>query len=146
MENILYISVAAIAIAFIYLVAVTVRTLKEMQKTLFKASNTLDDLEKHLEPVLESSKKLIDNSNELVTMVKTKAESLDGFFEAVYELKHEVMNVNRVIKNFTGKVTSKIDESSNMLTNIVQNGNIAVDLYNRWKTRKKKKGENSQDA
>jgi uncharacterized protein YoxC len=138
MENILYISVAAIAIAFIYLVVVTAKTLKEMRTTLQKTSNTLDDLEKHLEPVLDSSKKLIDNANDVVESVKTKAENLEGFFNSVYELKHEIMNVNRVIKNFTGKVTSKIDESSSILTNIVQNGNVAVELYNRWKNRKNK--------
>src|SRR3954462_9911016 len=141
MQIILYLSVALIAIAFFVLVIYLSKTLKSLQVTLTSVSNTLSGLEKQLDGVTTETTLLLQKTNALAEDIQQKSESLNSVVEAVKNVGTTVSNFNGTLKNITNSVDLQVEESKEKISQVVQWGDILLELKEKWQARKQLKQE-----
>lgn len=137
MEVILYISVAIIAVAFFILVVYITRTLRSLQMTLTSVSHTLDGLEKQLQGVTSETTSLLQKTNVLAEDLQQKSESLNGVVSAVKEVGRSVQKFNHSVDRIADRVTSQMNEQEEKISQVVQWGNVALEIRDRFRARKK---------
>lgn len=76
MINILYFSVALIAISFLILVIYLSKTFKTLQVTLDSVSKTLNGLEKQIDGVMSETTDLLKKTNALADDIQEKASAM----------------------------------------------------------------------
>ncbi|MEH7117760.1 DUF948 domain-containing protein [Neobacillus vireti] len=141
MQIILYLSAALIAIAFFVLVIYLAKTLKSLQGTLTSVSHTLDGLEKQLNGVTTETTLLLQKTNALAEDIQQKSESLNSVVEAVKDVGTTVSKFNGTLQNITHSVDQQVEESKEKISQIVQWGNILLELKDKWQARKQPKQE-----
>ena len=141
MEIILYGSAAVVAIAFLILVIYLARTLTSLQKTLNSVAHTLDDLEGQLEGITTETTELLHKTNELADDLKQKSENLNTAVMAVKEVGTSIQSFNTSIQKVSNKVVTEIENNQEKVSQIVQWGNIALEMRDKWKSRKKQEEE-----
>ncbi|PLS02039.1 DUF948 domain-containing protein [Neobacillus cucumis] len=141
MQIILYLSVALIAIAFFVLVIYLSKTLKSLQVTLTSVSDTLSGLEKQLDGVTTETTLLLQKTNALAEDIQQKSESLNSVVEAVKGVGTTVTKFNGTLKNITQSVDQQVEESKEKISQIVQWGNILLELKEKWQARRHPKQE-----
>ena len=137
MEIILYGSAALVAIAFLILVIYLARTLTSLQKTLNSVAHTLDDLEGQLKGITTETTELLHKTNELADDLKQKSENLNTAVIAVKEVGTSIQSFNTSIQKVSNKVVTEIENNQEKISQIVQWGNIALEMRDKWKSRKK---------
>ncbi|MBM7653201.1 DUF948 domain-containing protein [Neobacillus cucumis] len=141
MQIILYLSVALVAIAFLVLVIYLSKTLKSLQVTLTSVSNTLSGLEKQLDGVTTETTLLLQKTNALAEDIQQKSEKLNSVVEAVKDVGTTVTKFNGTLQNITQSVDQQVEESKEKISQIVQWGNIFLELKEKWQARKQSKPE-----
>lgn len=141
MHIILYLSAALIAIAFFVLVIYLSKTLKSLQVTLTSVSNTLSGLEKQLNGVTTETTLLLQKTNALAEDIQQKSESLSSVVEAVKDVGTTVTRFNGTLQNISHSVDQQVEESKEKISQIVQWGNILLELKEKWQSRKQSKQE-----
>ena len=134
---VIYVSVAVVALAFLLLVIYMIGTLKSATKTLNNVANTMSSLEKQLQGVTRETEELLHKTNELAQDINNKSQSLNTMFASVKELGESLGTVNKSLKNVSVKVATEAERQSDKVTQAVQWGNVAIDLYTKWKLKKK---------
>lgn len=137
MEIILYLSVAIIAIAFAVLVYFVAQTLKSLKDTLSNTAKTLDSLEKQMNGLTTETTALLHKTNLLAEDIQGKSEALDTVFVQVKEVGTSLGKMNHSLKNITGKVTDEAERQSEQVTKVVQWGNAAMQIWQKWQVKKK---------
>jgi uncharacterized protein YoxC len=120
--NLLYVSAIIIAIGFLILVIYVSKTLSAVQHTLIQLSGTVSDLEK-----------------QIADDIQKKSESLNTVVIAVKDMGETVQRVNNTFKNISNSVTEKAEINSEKVSQIIQWGNTAIDLWDKWKQKKQSK-------
>lgn len=138
MENILYLSVALIAIAFVVLVIYISKVLKSLQVTLENVSKTLTGLEKQLEGVTTETTALLKKTNTLAEDVQRKTESLNVVVEAVKDVGVTVSRFNHIFQNITDTIDKQVDQNKEKISQIMQWSNVFFELKEKWKSKKNK--------
>ncbi|WP_040207605.1 DUF948 domain-containing protein [Neobacillus jeddahensis] len=141
MQIILYLSVALIAIAFLVLVIYLSKTLKSLQVTLTSVSKTLDGLEKQLDGVTSETTLLLQKTNALAVDIQQKSEGLNSVVDAVKDVGTTVVKFNGTLQKITNSVDLQVEESKEKISQIVQWGNILLELKDKWQARKQIKDE-----
>lgn len=139
MINILYFSVALIAIAFVILVIYVAKTLKSLTGTLNHVSNTLVGLEKQVDDVTKETTILLHRTNELASDIQQKAESLNNVVDAVKEVGDTVRKFNGSLQSISTSVNQQLENNKDKMANVVQLGQIIFELKDKWDERKQKK-------
>jgi uncharacterized protein YoxC len=139
LKLILYLSVALIAIAFLILVIYLSKTLKSLQGTLDNVSSTLSGLEKQLDGVTKETTILLHKTNELASDIQDKAEDLNSVVDAVKGVGESVRKFNGSIQNLTITMNDQLEENKDKLVNVIQWGQVILDLKDKWQERKQKK-------
>ncbi len=143
MQIILYLSVALIAIAFLVLVIYISATLKSLQVTLTSVSKTLIGLEKQLDGVTTETTSLLQKTNALAEDIQQKSENLNSVIVAVKDVGTTVTKFNGTLQNITNSVDRQVEENKEKISQIVQWGNIFLELKDKWVARKKTTAEES---
>ena len=146
MEIILYGSAALVAIAFLILVIYLARMLTSLQKTLNSVAHTLDDLEGQLKGITTETTELLHKTNELADDLKQKSENLNTAVIAVKEVGTSIQSFNTSIQKVSNKVVTEIENNQEKISQIVQWGNIALEMRDKWKSRKKLEEEVEEDG
>ncbi|MFL6555998.1 MAG: DUF948 domain-containing protein [Bacillus sp. (in: firmicutes)] len=141
MQIILYLSVALIAIAFLVLVIFLAATLKSFQVTLTSVSKTLIGLEKQLDGVTAETTLLLHKTNALADDIQQKSESLTSVVEAVKDVGTTVTKFNGTLQNITKSVDIHVEESKEKISQIVQWGNVFLELKDKLQARRQAKNE-----
>ncbi|MBY0124131.1 DUF948 domain-containing protein [Bacillus sp. S/N-304-OC-R1] len=136
MQIILYLSIAVIAIAFFILVIYLSKTLKSLQITLDSVSKTLIGLEGQLEGVTRETTALLEKTNALAEDVQHKSESLNSVVIAVKEVGDSVRSFNGSIQKITSSVNEGLEENKERISQVVQWGQVLMELKDKWKMRK----------
>lgn len=137
MEVILYLSAAVAAIAFLVLVIFLSRTLKSLQTTLDSVAHTLDGLEKQMQGVTVETASLLHKTNVLAEDLQKKSENLNSVVYAVKNVGTSIQNFNSSIQKVSSKVQAGIDNNQEKISQIVQWSNVAMEIRDKWKARKK---------
>jgi uncharacterized protein YoxC len=137
MEIILYGSAAIVAIAFLILVIYLAKTLTSLQKTLNGVAHTLNGLEGQLEGITTETTALLHKTNELAEDLKQKSEHLNTAVIAVKEVGTSIQSFNTSIQKVSNKVIAEVENNQEKISQIVQWGNIALEMRDKWKSRKK---------
>ncbi|MDQ0220323.1 DUF948 domain-containing protein [Peribacillus cavernae] len=136
MEVILYLSAAIAAIAFLVLVVFLSRTLKSLQATLDSVAHTLDGLEKQMQGVTVETTTLLHKTNVLAEDLQKKSENLNSVVHAVKDVGTSIQNFNSSIQKVSNKVQAGIDNNQEKISQIVQWSNVAMEIRDKWRTRK----------
>jgi uncharacterized protein YoxC len=137
--NLLYVSAIIIAIGFLILVIYVSKTLSAVQHTLIQLSGTVSDLEKQMRGVTKETTELLSKTNQLADDIQKKSESLNTVVIAVKDMGETVQRVNNTFKNISNSVTEKAEINSEKVSQIIQWGNTAIDLWDKWKQKKQSK-------
>lgn len=137
MEIILYGSVAIVAIAFFILVMYLAKTLTSLQKTLHGVAHTLTGLEGQLQGITTETTELLHRTNELAEDLKGKSENLNTAVMAVKEVGTSIQSFNTSIQKVSNKVVAEMDNNPEKIAQIVQWGNIALEMRDKWRSKKK---------
>ncbi len=132
MENILYISVAVIAVAFLVLVLYIIQTLKSLQKSLNSVTKTVEHLQNQVQVIVKETEHLLKTSNELAEDWKQKSEKLNSVVSAAGELGHTVKQFNTSLKSFSKKVIKRVEEKEEFFSQVAGWGKIAIELKEKW--------------
>jgi uncharacterized protein YoxC len=145
MEIILYLSVALIAIAFLVLVIYVAKTLKSLQGTLSSVSSTLIGLEKQLDGVTKETTELLQKTNALADDIQEKSQNLTSVVTAVKDVGTTVNKFNGSLKNLTQSFDVQVEENKEKISQIVQWGNVFLELKDKWTAKKQEKNQNSDE-
>lgn len=136
MQSLLYISALIAAIAFAVLVIYLVRTLKSANRTLDHVANTMAGLEKQVNGITKETEELLHRTNRLADDIEEKTSALSGLFSSVKELGDSFGKVNQSIRHVSDVVSTQTVQQSEQIAKAVQWGNVAIDLYDKFKKRK----------
>ena len=135
---IIYLSVALIAVAFTVLVVYIMRVLKSLKGTVDNVALTLSGLEKQMQGITTESTELLQKTNALAGDIQRKSERLDSVVIAVEDIGTTVQQFNQSVKRISTTVTSNLENKQEKMNQTVQWGNIAITLWKKWKSKKKK--------
>ncbi|WP_332697590.1 DUF948 domain-containing protein [Halalkalibacter lacteus] len=138
MESLLYISALVAAVAFAVLVIYLVRTLKSANRTLEHVANTMAGLEKQVNGITKETEELLHRTNRLADDIQEKSESLNTVFSSVKELGDSIGQVNKSLRHMSNTVSTQVVKQSDQIAKAVQWGNVAIDLYSKFKQKKEK--------
>jgi uncharacterized protein YoxC len=141
MEIILYLSVALIAIAFLVLVIYLAKTLNSLQTTLSSVSHTLTGLEKQLDGVTKETTELLQKTNALADDIQEKSQNLNSVVSAVKNVGTTVNKFNGTLKTLTESFDIQVEENKEKISQIVQWGNVFLELKEKWNAKKQEKKE-----
>jgi uncharacterized protein YoxC len=142
MEIILYLSVALIAIAFLVLVIYLAKTLNSLQETLSNVSTTLTGLEKQLDGVTKETTELLHKTNALADDIQEKSQNLNSVVSAVKNVGTTVNKFNGTLKTLTESFDIQVEENKEKISQIVQWGNVFLELKDKWVAKKQQKSAN----
>lgn len=143
--NLLYISAFIVAIAFAFLVIYLIRTLKSANRTLDHLANTVAGLEVQMKGITRESEELLHRTNRLADDLQEKSQSLNTVFSSVKELGDSVGQITRSIRHMSTTVSTQAVKQSDQIAQAVQWGNVAIDLYAKFKDKKNQKVSKSEE-
>ncbi|MBE4908303.1 DUF948 domain-containing protein [Bacillus luteolus] len=138
---ILYLSVALIAIAFLILVIFLSRTLRSLQITLDNVAKTLSGLEKQMEGITVETTELLHKTNALATDIQEKTKKLNTVVDAVQDVGVSIQRFNGSIQKVSENVSVQVERNQEKVTQVIQWGNVLIDLWDKWKDKKEVKRE-----
>ncbi|RFU69658.1 DUF948 domain-containing protein [Bacillus sp. V59.32b] len=98
-------SVAAIAIAFIWLVIFLIGLLQKGMVTLGETNKTLSEVRNAVQDLTQESRELIHTANQITVDVKHKMRTVDPLLESAQDVGEVIHNVTNSVKqaaNFRG--------------------------------------------
>lgn len=145
MEIILYLSAAVAAIAFLILVIYLARTLNSLQGTLKNVSKTLENVEQHLEGVSRETTELLHKTNTLADDIQNKSERLNTVVDAVKDVGSSIQKFNQSIQRITDSVNKQTEMNQDKVSQVVQWGQVLMELKDKWQSRKGAKGKSQKE-
>jgi len=146
MIEILYFSVALIAIAFTILVIYLNKMLNSVKRTLDSVAHTLEGLEKQLQGVTSETEALLHKTNELMEDIQKKSESVNSFVASFTEIGDTVQRFNSSLRRVADQVSYETEHKSETVSQAVRWSTAAIDIWKRIKENKKPKigGESNE--
>lgn len=145
MIDLLYVAALIVAIAFAILVFYIGRTLKSAQKTLSQVANTLDGLENQLEGISKETTALLNKTNHLAEDIQEKSQKLNTVVDGVQGIGTTIQQFNESLRSLSGDIHSAADRNKENVVQAVQWGNVAVDLWKKFKRTNKRIEEDYDD-
>lgn len=139
MINILYFSVAIIAISFLVLVIYLSRTFNSLKITLDNVSSTLTGLEKQLDGVMSETNDLLKKTNALADDISDKAESLNSVVTAVKDVGGSIQKFSHTLQTVTDTLDRGVEQNQEKISQVVQWSTAIMELKEKWKTKKQLK-------
>lgn len=134
--TIVYISVAIVAIAIVVLIFYIIKTLKSVQGVVEQLGNTSSAVEKQLQGITTEVDHLMKTTNRIAEDVEGKSESLNGLFQTADELGKMSEKLNHSLQTITNRASVEAERQAPQVSQFVQWGNAAIDLYAKWQKRK----------
>ncbi|TDL34284.1 DUF948 domain-containing protein [Jeotgalibacillus sp. S-D1] len=145
MEILLYISAALAAVGFLILCISLAVTLFAMKKTLDNIAGTVGGLESQLDGVTRETADLLHKTNGLAEDIQDKSLKLNSVVDAVKGVGTNVQQLNNSIGKITHSVSRSVENNEDKIAQVVQWSNVAMEIRNKWKTKKPKETNYSTD-
>lgn len=130
---ILYVSVAVLALAFVFLVYHVAKTLRSVQSTLNNTAETISSLEKQLQGVTKETEKLLHKTNELAEEVQEKSRSFGFLFDSLKGAGQSIETLNGSIREVSRKIAEETEKNAGKLSQFVQWSYMAKEIWDKWK-------------
>jgi uncharacterized protein YoxC len=131
--------VAFIAVAFFILVIYISKTLKAVRVNLESVTKTLGGLEKQIEGVTNETTSLLKKTNLLAEDLQQKSESLNSVVDAVKDIGTTLSHFNQTLQTVTNAVDRQVEGNKEKISQVIQWGNVLLELKDKWKTKKQQK-------
>ncbi|PPA71671.1 DUF948 domain-containing protein [Jeotgalibacillus proteolyticus] len=138
MEIILYISAAVAAVGFLVLCVSLAITLTAMKKTLNNLAGTVGALQNQLDGITRETTDLLHKTNGLAEDIQDKSLKLNSVVDAVKGVGTNVQQLNNSIGKITHSISRSVENNEEKIAQVVQWGNVAMELREKWKARKLK--------
>jgi uncharacterized protein YoxC len=106
-------SVAAIAIAFIWLVIFLIGLLQKGMVTLGETNQTLAEVRNAVHDLTQESSKLIHTANQVTVDVKHKMRTVDPLLESAQDVGDVLHNITNSVKQATNSRGNKVPPHAN---------------------------------
>jgi len=136
MEIILYIAALLAAIGFLVLCISVGRTLFGLKNTLNSIAGTIAGIEGQMEGITRETTSLLAKTNTLAEDIADKSEKLNTVVDAVKNIGVSVNGLNTSINQITTSISSEVSKNEEKIAQVVQWGNVAMELADKWKQRK----------
>ncbi|MBM7578979.1 DUF948 domain-containing protein [Jeotgalibacillus terrae] len=145
MEMLLYISALLAAGGFLILCISLAVTLTAVKKTLNSLADTVAALQKQLDGITTETTELLHKTNGLAEDIQGKSAKLNSVVDAVKGVGTNVQQLNNSIGKITHSVTQSAEQNEEKIAQVVQWSNVAMEIRNKWKTRKKEYASTSTE-
>jgi uncharacterized protein YoxC len=106
-------SVAAIAIAFIWLVIFLIRLLQKGIVTLGETNRTLAEVRNAVHDLTQESSELIHTANQITVDVKDKMQTVDPLLESAQDVGNVIHNITNSVKQATNSRGNRVPSHAN---------------------------------
>lgn len=106
---VIQLSIAFVAVAFIFLVVFLILTLRKGMTTLSETNKTLVDVRNAIHGLTGEASQLIHTANQVTKDVKGKIKTIDPIFESVHNVGEVIQTVTESVK----KTASELGHSLN---------------------------------
>jgi uncharacterized protein YoxC len=145
--NLIEISLAVIAIAFVLLVFFVIKTLKAVRGSLDQLNKTMVHMEQQLDEVSKESTELIRNTNQMTLDLKQKSQSLDGLFHSVENAGQAVQQVTSSFKQVSTTLSDSVqrtiskstEQKQDKVAEVIRYTTIGLNIWKKWQARKENK-------
>ncbi|MBD1380152.1 DUF948 domain-containing protein [Metabacillus arenae] len=135
---VLYLSVALIAIAFTVLVVYLSKTLHSLNVTLTNVAGTLEGLEKQMQGITIETTDLLHKTNQLAEDIQHKSDRLNTVVAAVQDVGTSLQRFNQSVQKVSTTVSTNLEQNQDKISQVVQWGNTAMEIWEKWKMKKQK--------
>lgn len=132
----LYIAAIVAAVGFLVLCVALAMTLNSLKNTLKEVSGTVSGLENQLQGVTLETTNLLHKTNELAEDIQVKSEKLNTVVDAVRGVGNSVTDLNSSVRRITSTVSTHVEQNEDKIAQVVQWGNVAMGIRDKWKERK----------
>ncbi|NSL51325.1 DUF948 domain-containing protein [Calidifontibacillus erzurumensis] len=139
MIEVLYFSVALIAVAFTFLVIYVNKMLNSVKRTLDSVSQTLTGLEKQLQGVASETEELLHKTNILMDDLQKKSESINTVVKSFVEVGETVNRLNGSFRKIVDQVDKCAKQKNDAVIETVKWSTAVIDIWKRIKENKSKK-------
>lgn len=145
MDFIIPISVGVIAVAFCILVYYLVTTLKTFSQSLNQITETVNRLEGKVEDVTVETNDLLKKVNALADDLQEKSEKLNAIVDSSQEVAKTIHKFNDSLGDISDSIIHKVRSHQDKMAQIIQWGNIIIELKEKWDELKKRKMGNDEN-
>lgn len=110
-------SVAAIALALIWLVVFLISTLQKGMVTIGEANQTLVEVRNAINDLSGESKQLLQTANEITDDVKTKMKTVEPLLDSAQDVGEAIHSVTDSVKKATNGFRTEFTPKKTMLSN-----------------------------
>jgi len=156
--DLISISALIAAVAFVILVVFISRTLFRLERVFRGVESTIAETQKDLHNVCveavqlvhtsnhlaNEAKIFVNNSNELTKDMRERAKSLDVLAKSVEEVGVTISEMNEKVRDTANNVSNTVKVSTEKMSQLVNWGNTAMDLWEKYKTKREGKKRNGK--
>ncbi|GGJ76804.1 DUF948 domain-containing protein [Virgibacillus salexigens] len=136
MEEILYIAIIIVAIAFALTAIYIAFVLHRVSKLLRSVGITLGELEQEMQQITPELKESLHQTNQMLDDIDDKLKATDSVFDTIDNMGNSVSNVNQAIRKNSDKLTdAEMAEKTKPYIEGIRWSEAATYLYNKWKKR-----------
>lgn len=128
MENLLYISAAVAALAFLVLVIYLATVLVSTKRTLDNVAITLESLEVQTRGITRETEALLAKTNQLADDVNNKTSKLNPLFEGIKGIGQTVQGFNASFKTVSDTIAETATENKDQTAQAVKWGAAILNL------------------
>lgn len=145
--GVIEISVAIIAIAFVFLVFFIVRTLLSVQGSLVQLNQIMVHTQLQLDEVSKETTELLRNTNQITQDIQQKSQSLDSLFHSVDDVGQAVQQVASSFKQVSTTLSESVERTvlkstennQDKVAEMIRYTTIGLNLWRKWQARKESK-------
>lgn len=132
----LYIAAIVAAVGFLILCVALAMTLNSLKNTLQEVTGIVSGMENQLQGVTLETTNLLHKTNALAEDIQVKSEKLNTVVDAVRGVGSAVTDLNASVRRITTTVSSQVENNEEKIAQVVQWGNVALGIRDKWKERK----------
>ncbi|CAM5202610.1 putative protein YoxC OS=Ureibacillus acetophenoni OX=614649 GN=SAMN05877842_102546 PE=4 SV=1 [Ureibacillus acetophenoni] len=89
-----------------------------------------------MEGITRETTSLLEKTNSLAEDIADKSERLNTVVDAVKNIGTSVNGLNQSINRISTSIVTEVEKNEEKIAQVVQWGNIAIELADKWKQRK----------
>ncbi|API92457.1 general stress protein [Virgibacillus pantothenticus] len=134
MEDVLYLTLLIIAVAFALTVVFIVIVLHRFTKLLRTAGSTLGQVETDMQQTIPELQNTLHQTQVTVDDIGEKLQATDSLFDTAENLGHSVNHINQAIQKTKPTLTSnELEEETKLYVEGIRWSAAASYLYKQWK-------------
>ncbi|WP_202078525.1 DUF948 domain-containing protein [Caldalkalibacillus salinus] len=143
MDNMIEISVAVIAGAFILLVIYVIATLRSVRRSLHHLDKSIIHMQQQVDQVSKETTELMKNSNRLAVDLQRKSKTMDTLFHSLGDASQVIQQMTTSLKQVSSSLTNNVQKTvdgtnkhQDRINDVVKYSSLALKFWQAWQARR----------